>query len=116
MVEPEGRDWRTSQSPARSPDTFSLEYDSATLVYHVATGAVHRLDPVGSVVWRFLDGATPIDELVQDLSTVFGADPEVVQADVNVLLGRLEESFLLADGPAPEPRAKPVLLTNPPSP
>lgn len=103
-------------APTRAAEAVTLELDGETLVYQRRTGEVHRLDPVGSVVWRVLDGQTTVEELVKDLSAAFEVDAGVVRADVSDLLKRLGQAFLLADGPPPEPRVGPVLLTNPPSP
>lgn len=106
----------SAQAPARAADVATLEINGETLLYHRRTGAVHRLDPVGSIVWRFLDGGTTLDELVADLAAGFGADPAVVRGDVTDLLERLARGFLLADGPTPEPHPEPRPITNPPSP
>jgi len=102
--------------PARALEAVTLEFDGATLVYQQRTGEVHRLDSVGSVVWRVLDGETPVGELVQDLAEAFTVDPAVVRADVTELLAKLEQARLLAGAPDAAPRRGPVLLTNPPSP
>ncbi len=103
-------------APARAAEAVTLEFDGETLVYHRQTGEVHRLDSVGSIVWRFLDGQTTVDELVTDLSAAFEVDPSVVRRDIRDLLERLRRGFLLADGPAPAAPVEHVLLTNPPSP
>lgn len=107
---------KPGHAPGRAAEAVTVELDGETIVYHRLTGEVHRLDSVGSIVWRFLDGQTTIDDLVTDLSAAFEVDPGVVRGDVEVLLDRLGRSFLLADGPAPVPPPGPLLLTNPPSP
>jgi PqqD family protein of HPr-rel-A system len=107
---------KADPAPAHAAEAVTIDFDGETLVYHRVTGEVHRLDPVGSIVWRVLDGRTTVDELATDLSASFGVDPIVVRADVADLLERLRRVFLLADGPPPEPPVEPVLLANPPSP
>jgi PqqD family protein of HPr-rel-A system len=107
---------KPGDAPARAAEAVTIEFDGEALVYHRQTGEVHRLDSVGSIIWHFLDGHTTVDELVTDLSTAFEVDPSVVRGDVEDLLERLGRGFLLAGGPAPEPRLEPMLLTNPPSP
>lgn len=106
----------TRRAPARASDVFSVEIAGETLLYRVASGAVHRLDRIGSVVWRFLDGETMVDDLVNDLAAAFGVDPATVQADVDELLEGLERACLLAGEPSPEQRIEPARLTNPPGP
>lgn len=93
-----------------------MDCDSETVVYHLGTGEVHRLDPVGATVWRSLDGRTTIADLAAELATAFEADPDVVRADVERLVEHLGEALLLADGPTPPPPTEPAVLGNPPSP
>lgn len=104
------------RAPARAAEAATLELEGETLVYHRRTGEVHRLDAVGSIVWRFLDGRATVHELVTDLSAAFEMDAGVVRRDVDALLERLARGHLLTDGPPAEPRPEPVLLTNPRSP
>jgi hypothetical protein len=107
---------KRSDPPAHAPETVTLELDGETILYQRRTGAVHRLDPVGSVVWRFLDGKTAVADLVDDLSVAFATDVDVVRDGVSTLLVQLTEASLLAGGPIPEEASEPALLTNPPSP
>lgn len=107
---------RSASLPARGVEAVTLDVDGETLIYHRRTGEVHRLDSVGSLIWRFLDGQTAAEELVHDLSEAFAVEPEVVRSDVDDLLKQLGQAFLLADQPSPPPRPGPLHLTNPPSP
>jgi hypothetical protein len=105
-----------SAPPCASAEAVTVELDGEALIYHLGTGEVHRLDRVGAIVWQLLDGQTPVDVLVADLAAAFNVDPGVVRGDVEELLDRLGQAFLLADEPAPYARPHPLLLTNPPSP
>ena len=107
---------KPTDTPARAPETITVPLDGDTIVYHHPTGEVHRLDAVGSVVWQFLDGQTPVDDLVTDLADAFAVDRTVVRGDIDKLLERLGRAGLLADGPRLEPPGGPRTLTNPPSP
>lgn len=102
--------------PVRAPDAHTVDFGDEVVIYQRQTGEVHRLDSIGAVVWRCLDGQTTFDELVGDLSRAFDADATVVRNDVAVLLGRLGHEFLLAGGPPSTPARGPRLVTNPPSP
>jgi hypothetical protein len=108
----------TSRSvpPRAAAEAVTVELDGEALIYHLGTGEVHRLDRVGGIVWQLLDGQTPVDVLVADLAGAFNVDPGVVRCDVEELLDRLGQAFLLADRTAPSLRPHPRLLTNPPSP
>jgi len=107
---------KPDDAPARAPGVVTEDFEGEVLIYHRRTGEVHRLDSIGAVVWRCLDGRTSVDELVEDLASVFGVDPGVVRSDVADLLERLEEASLLAGRPGPVPQSDPRLVTNPPSP
>ena len=107
---------KPNDAPGRSADAVTADFDSEVVIYHRHTGEVHRLDSIGALVWRFLDGRTTVEQLVEDLSTAFGVDPGVVRTDVADLLERLGDASLLAGGPSPAPLTGPRLLTNPPSP
>jgi hypothetical protein len=103
-------------APARVHAALTLEFDGECVVYDARTGNVHRLDPIGSIVWQLLDGRTTVDVLVPDLAAAFSADPGVIRKDVDGLLRGLSEAGLLADGSPPAPPPDPLVLTNPPKP
>ena len=108
---------RPERAPSRASDAVTVEFDGETVIYHRGTGDVHRLDSIGAIVWRCLDGQSTVDELVGDLSTSFEVDRSVVQSDVAELLERLRDAFLLDRGLSPVPLlTEPRLVTNPPSP
>lgn len=79
----------TSVPMRRNPEVLFRELDGETVLYHPPTDGVVTLDTIGSVVWRALELPGSIDELVPDLADAFGADPEVVRADVVELIDRL---------------------------
>lgn len=107
---------KPARAPAPAAEAVTVRMGDEVLVYHRQTGQVHRLDPIGAIVWQYLDGETTIEALAGDLASAFGADPGVVQRDVVQLLGRLGQAFLLAEGPRPGPISEPHVLANPPSP
>jgi hypothetical protein len=47
------------------------------------------LSGTGPVVWDAIEDVIPLDELTRALSAEFGADPDVVRADLGILLDRL---------------------------
>lgn len=67
----------------------------------------HWLDRTATIVWNCFDGSGSIDELADDLSEAFGADREVVLADVLELARTLGRAGLL-EGVAPHRPDPPV--------
>jgi len=106
-----------ASTPRPRPGLASVELDGERVVLDEASGALHLLDPVASVVWSCLDGSATIDELVVDLAAGFGADADEVGADVLGLVRRLGGLGLLegvaadggtADGAAADGGTDPV--------
>jgi hypothetical protein len=102
--------------PARADDAVTLDLHGEALVYQLRTGELHHLDQIGALVWQILDEHTTVDELTSDLAAAFDADESVIRRDVEGLLDRLSQAFLLASVPPPPPSPQPRQLTNPPSP
>ena len=99
--------------PAVKPTVLSVELDGERVLYDTATGRLHQLDPVGSVVWSCLDGATDLDELSADLSEAFGAERSRVRSDVEALVRQLAaEGLVDTGGTLPGP---PVAEVEPPA-
>lgn len=94
-----------------------------------ATGVLHRLEPLGAIVWNCFDGSGTLAEIVDDLSGEFGAPRSQVGDDVLSLVGQLGELGLIDgvvapwEAPAAEPvetmvgitPAEPYFLVEPPS-
>ena len=77
----------------RCAGTESVEVDDETVIWR--QGALHRLDAVGTVVWRLLSVPTRFDDLVDVLREIYGHPAPVIAADLRNLLGRLAESQLV---------------------
>jgi len=76
-------------------DVAFVEIDGEGVVYDPRCQKTHLLNPTAVLVWRLLDGATSIEELIMQLSEIFAADPQVVQDDVRRLVSELEREELL---------------------
>lgn len=98
-----GRDTR----PQRSPSGLSVELDGERVVLDTASGGLHRLDRMASLIWTMLDGSASVAELVDDLADVFQAPPEVVEPDVLRMLRECGRVGLLA-GVEPDPAYQPA--------
>lgn len=81
-------------APRPRPDLVEVELDGETVVY-TPDGALHKLDVVGTAVWRHLDGVT-LAELVEDLAALYPAvDRAVIARDVLGYVERLAGFGLL---------------------
>ncbi|HEV2068517.1 MAG TPA: PqqD family protein [Acidimicrobiales bacterium] len=113
--------------PRAKPSVASVELDGERVLYDTEGGRLHRLDPVGSLVWACFDGRSPVGELAADLAAGFGADLERVRSDVVELVTTLVDEGLLetgdgeAEGHEAEQdanpqgiRDEPTVLTDPP--
>lgn len=97
--------------PRPRPDISFTEIDGEMVVAapitedHPHVVDSHWLNPIASVIWRAYDGVASIDELVDLLSTAFGADANVVENDVLALTRQLARGGLFDGIPAERPTA-----------
>jgi hypothetical protein len=85
--------------PEARPTVGTVELEGEAVLLDEATGSLHLLNPVATVVWACFDGSGTIDELVADLSEAFGADAEQVRDDVVGLATELAGQGLLVGVP-----------------
>jgi peroxiredoxin len=83
--------------PRPRDSVTSREMGGETVLLDGVSGAVYRLDAVGSVVWSTFDGSAELGVLVKELADAFAADAEVVGRDVLDLTRTLAHIGLLAD-------------------
>lgn len=53
-------------------------------------GNIHELNDVGTLLWIFADGATPIEVLAQKLAESFDIEPAAAEADARVFFAELQ--------------------------
>jgi len=79
-----------------SQDVLAQELDGETVLLDLASESYFGLDAVGTRVWQLLsdgmDQAAMIDSLFED----YEVDREVLEKDVNQLLGRLSAAGLIS--------------------
>lgn len=75
----------------RSPAIEYVEIDGETVIYHCAQGRLHVLNPIGTLVWRLLDGVATIRQVSDDLAEQFGRPLPAVVEDVRAFGRGLEE-------------------------
>lgn len=117
--------FRDDEAPRPVAGVETIELDDELVLFDPATGALHALDPLASLIWRCLDGTGTVAELVADLADAFGTDAATVRHDVDALLTMLAANGVLesADRPAARPEAidadgeaGPRVLADPPDP
>ena len=98
------RDDLTLESvPCPVASVLEEELDGELLLWH--DGAMHRLDPVGAVVWRSLDGTGSLADVAADLASGFTVARADVERDLLALCARLARAGLLGDQPERPPLA-----------
>lgn len=104
--------------PARRADVEAVDVDGELVLWDPVSRTVHRLDPVGSLLWPFLDGSATVSDLALDASDVFDVPVERAQEALDVLVEQLSEARLLrvAGEPPTSEAARPRHLVDPPSP
>ncbi len=81
--------------PVVSPTVSSVNVDGEAVLLDKETGALCLLDPVATVAWACFDGSSAVDDVVADLAAGFGADAELVRADVISFARRLAREGML---------------------
>lgn len=94
-------------APRRSPDVVGEELDGEMVLYDEAAGGLHVLNPTATLVWKGLDGTTPLGELAAELAAAADADPAVVRRDVLAVTAEFAALGLLAGIPADPETADP---------
>lgn len=84
------------------PTVASVELDGEAVLYEEASGQMHTLDRIATVVWSCMDGASTLGDIAGELAAAFGAQPEVVEGDVVALARRLGGQGVL-DGVVADP-------------
>jgi hypothetical protein len=79
-------------------DIASRDIPEGLMLVDLTTGAAFKLNRVGALVWKRLDGATDVAAIVADLQTQYRVAAEDLRRDVDVLLADLEKQGLIAAG------------------
>jgi len=90
--------------PQIRDDMASVELDGEAVLLIEATSEIINLDPMGTIVFKCIDGESAVGEIAEDIAEAFQADPEVILDDVLKLTKRMGRVGLLT-GVQPEPEA-----------
>lgn len=94
---------RPAPAWSRRTGLADAELDGERVLWDPSTGQVARLDRIGSLVWACLDGVATLEDLTEDLSSVFAAPADAVRSDVQNLLFRLVEMGFVVEEPSQGP-------------
>lgn len=97
--DPEPEDRRNAFVPVRRASVSETEVDGEVVLLEAETGAMHVLNPIAAAVWSALDGVRDVSAITDELSTIAGADPATVGADVTTFLRELGRMGLLLQAP-----------------
>lgn len=91
---------------AKSPMAASRELGGEMIIMSAINSTLFTLNDVASLIWKSADGATSLQEIVENkVCAEFDVDPSVAFADAERLVGELAEHGLLvvADHPIEQP-------------
>jgi len=88
--------------PRFRAEVAAIPVADESVLYEEDTGTLHQLDAVATVVCSMFDGSSSMGEAVDELAEAFGADRDVVGADVLRLVRHLAGMGLLDGLPAHE--------------
>lgn|GEM_PF-1818194 len=91
-----------SSRPKRAVELITIDIDGELLIVDPRTDRLSQLNPVGTILWPFLDGEATVDELIDDVAAAFDTPREVVGEDLGHLLEALCSLGLLEGVDPPE--------------
>lgn len=86
-----------SQRPLASPDiVLREEFEDWALLFSPASGKMYGIGPVGIFVWKRLDGAHTVDDIVCDMEKFFLDVPEESVTQVCLFVQCLKDQGFLS--------------------
>ena len=89
--------------PRVVPEIIELDVGDERIVIGGTWGQAQVLNPTAALVWQFLDGVTPLRDLIDDFSEATGTRRKVVRRDVLAFAQSLGRNGLLVDVAEPQP-------------
>lgn len=82
-----------------SPRTAYQILDGLAVLVAIRERTVHRLDEVGTDLWKFLEPGRTVDEIVAFLLETYDVDAETARKDVLEFVATLEKEKLIEVAP-----------------
>lgn len=78
-----------------TPHVEWVEIEGEAVAWNAEEGALHRLDPIATLVFQLCDGSETLERTVADLAEAFGQPVESLEEDVLGCAGRLLDGGLV---------------------
>ena len=85
----------SAQIPLFTAPVAWREIDGEAVIVECDAGEVTMLDPVGTSMWKLVDGKRTVDDIVQGVTEQFEADPAQVEVDCQAIFKDLERFGVL---------------------
>ncbi len=86
----------------RSVSVLWRELDGEAILLNPEEGCSYNLNPVGTLIWKLLDGQHTTADIIAAICEVYEVEPEQASQDVKVLLDDLLANKLI-DTSSPSP-------------
>jgi hypothetical protein len=95
-IEPKrGREGRVDELRLREQDIVWRQVEDEIVILDMKASVYASLNNAGRVLWlRLVDGAT-LDDLVEELMSVYGLDPDTARVDAQAFVAALNQQGLL---------------------
>ena len=91
---------------AHAEAVHAVEVADEAVLLDETTGELHLLNPTAALVWRLLDGASPLGDIAADIADIGGLDrQEITQQLCDLLTTLVADGLVVAAGQAGPPTA-----------
>ena len=74
------------------------DLDGESVILNIESGIYFGLDQVGTRIWELIGQYGDVDSILRVLEDEYDADPRVLRADLEALIGVLIEKQLVTEG------------------
>lgn len=73
----------------RNPSVLWRELDGEAILLDPQAGCSYNLNPVGTLIWKLLDGQHDAEAIIAAICEAYEVEPEQARQDVQLLLNEL---------------------------
>lgn len=85
----------------RNPSVLWRELDGEAILLNPKEGCSYNLNPVGTLIWKLLDGQHTTENIITAICEAFEVEPEQASQDTQVLLDDMLTNKLIDSSPLP---------------
>lgn len=86
----------------RDASVLWRELDGETIILNPKEGCSYNLNPVGTLIWKLLDGQHTTEDIIKAICETYEVEPEQASQDLELLLDDLLKNKLVkASSPSP---------------